>query len=173
MNPIVLSSQQRQRGAKSIEFALVFPLFFALFYAILMYGFAYLAQLTLQHAAEDGARAALEFPGPSASGAADLAARQAHARAVATQQASWLAPLEAVEVSICAAGSFCSGDTLDTAACTRESAYSTRCAVVVTLRHAYGSSPVVPSLPGLKLLLPASLQGSARSLLDGRSLPAS
>ncbi len=54
-----------QKGATAVEFAFVFPVFFLLFYGLLMYGLIFLMRLGLQHAAEDGARAALRYPATS------------------------------------------------------------------------------------------------------------
>lgn len=159
---------KRQAGAKAIEYAIVFPVFFALFYAILMYGFIFLARMSLQHAAEDGARAALNFPGSILEATTELAVRQANAMAVAAEQAEWMgAPT--VDVSICAIGTSCSDNSIDED-CTRTAAYITRCQILVTLTYSYSDNPIIPPLPGFGLLAPESLQGSARVLLDGRAL---
>lgn len=165
-----LGRYKRQTGAKAIEYAIVFPVFFAIFYAILMYGFIFLARMSLQHAAEDGARAALNFPGSMPEATPELAVRQAHAIAVATQQAGWMGS-PAVNVSICAIGTSCSDNTIDEN-CTQTAAYTTRCQILVTVTYSYRDNPIIPPLPGFGLLVPASLQGSARVLLDGRALSA-
>ncbi|GBG15886.1 argininosuccinate synthase [Novimethylophilus kurashikiensis] len=49
----------RQRGAAAIEFGLLFLLFFTMFYALVSYGVAMMLQEGFQHAAEEGARAAI------------------------------------------------------------------------------------------------------------------
>lgn len=51
--------RRKQIGAAAIEFALLFILFFAVFYALVSYAIAMLLQESFQHAAEEGARAAL------------------------------------------------------------------------------------------------------------------
>jgi Flp pilus assembly protein TadG len=50
-----------QRGATAIEFALLFPLFFAILYAIITFSLIFVAQQNLTLAAEEGARAALNW----------------------------------------------------------------------------------------------------------------
>lgn len=166
------AAQEKQIGATAIEFALAFPLFFALLYAILMYGFLFLTQMGLQHAAEDGARAVLSYPGIPNNGAGEtqLSLRQARAEAIAYQQLSWLPSREhaQIEVAICAIGtSACTG--LDPN-CQQGNAYTSRCQVIVTVSHPYGTHPLIPSLPGFNLLIPNALRGNARMLLDGRAL---
>lgn len=54
-----LRTPNRQRGAAAIEFALLFLLFFVMFYALVSYAIAMLLQESFQHAAEEGARAAI------------------------------------------------------------------------------------------------------------------
>lgn len=51
--------RQKQRGTAAIEFALLFILFFVVFYALVSYAVAMLLQESFQHAAEEGARAAI------------------------------------------------------------------------------------------------------------------
>lgn len=48
-----------QTGAAAIEFALLFTLFFVVFYALVSYAIVMLLQQGLEHAAEEGARAAI------------------------------------------------------------------------------------------------------------------
>lgn len=171
-SPSLTTAYNRQLGATAIEFALAFPAFVALLYAILMYGFLFLTQMALQHAAEDGARAALSHPGiPNESlGETQLSLRELRARATAYQQLSWMPTHERsqIDVAICLVGAnTCSG--LDPS-CQQTNASVARCQVVVTVSHPYRQYPLVPSLPGFNLLVPISLQGSARVLLDGRAL---
>lgn len=54
-----ISSGKPQQGAAAIEFVLLFMLFFSLFYALVSYAIAMMLQESLQHAAEEGARAAI------------------------------------------------------------------------------------------------------------------
>jgi Flp pilus assembly protein TadG len=165
-----INGPKRQTGATAIEYAIAFPVFFTLFYAILTYGFIFLARLGLQHAAEDGARAALRYPANIPQGVTELQIRQSQAELVSRQQISWLQS-PTVDVSICTIGADdCSGKTIDTS-CSQAAAYdfTPRCQVVVTVDYPYQQKPIVPLLPvpGFGLLVPANLQGSAKVLLDG------
>ena len=54
-----ISVRRHQRGAAAIEFALLFMLFFVVFYALVSYAIAMMLQESFQHAAEEGARAAI------------------------------------------------------------------------------------------------------------------
>lgn len=186
-----------QVGATAVEFALVFPVFFLLFYGLLTYGLIFFMRLGLQHAAEDGARAALRYPAQSCAQALgkavctaqeqrqhQFAARMGSAYVVAATQArwmnSWTAPTIAVRV--CQTGVDCLlvSDVVNCAAanCTPPvpaalacgADFATSCQIVVTLSYDYGSSPVLPRLPGFGLVTPNNLIGQARLLLDGRAL---
>lgn len=160
---------ERQAGSVAIEFAFAFPVFFALLYGILMYGFIFLTQMGLQHAAEDGAREALRYaPAP------ELSTRIANAKAAALAQINWLPDSDElqIDVGICkVASAICAGEFKDPD-CTLANAYTTRCQVVVTITYSYEEAPLVPPLPGFGLFIPSALQGSARVLLDGRALSA-
>ena len=62
MNPQKgLALARRQRGATAVEFALVFPLFFTIVYMIITFSLMMVAQQNLTLAAEEGARAALNY----------------------------------------------------------------------------------------------------------------
>ena len=51
------ASGDRERGAAAVEFALVLPLLLAILFGIVDFGRAYFADLTVTHAAREGARA--------------------------------------------------------------------------------------------------------------------
>ncbi len=188
----------RQRGATAVEFALVFPVFFLLFYGLLTYGLIFLMRMGLQHAAEDGARAALHYPVGSCDTAmgriCDAAeqkqyqfnARLSAAYATALRQASWMdfrpdqQPLQ-VTSRICLVGQDCVGAALvlscngpDCASATLPPAcgsdFLNSCQIMVTVSYDYANAPFIPTLPGMGLLTPANLTGQARLLLDGRAL---
>ncbi|QHS09978.1 TadE/TadG family type IV pilus assembly protein [Sinimarinibacterium sp. NLF-5-8] len=117
--PATHSRKHTQKGATAVEFALVFTVFFALFYALITYGLIFLMRMGLQHAAEDGVRAALRYPAQACEAALgkpateacsatergefQYQARMGQAHFVAQRQASWMdgwgAPV--VVVSIC------------------------------------------------------------------------
>jgi Flp pilus assembly protein TadG len=169
---------KHQKGATAMEFAFVFPVFFMLFYGSLMYGLIFLIQLGLQHAAEDGVRAALRYPTvtyPANNTAAQnrqlqMNARVAMALSVAATQASWMNGWQPPDIraNICLAGAECL--TSAAAAAYPDCNSTTRCQIVVTASYPYATKPVIPTMPGFGLLAPNTLLGRARVLLDGRAL---
>lgn len=186
MHACGITTDKRQQGATALEFGLVFPVFFAVFYGGLMYGFIFLAQMGLQHAAADGARAALRFqdnvtyPTPAEDDTpqeialqrrlALLQARVDAAKTVANTRAGWMngwaQPI--VEAAICPAGIECDPTTAPaTPDC---SALTPTCQIVVTVTYPYGDSPIIPTLPGFNLLAPTQLQSSAQTLFNGKTL---
>lgn len=169
---------KQQRGATAVEFAFVLPVFFMLFYAILSYGLIFLMRLGLQHAAEDGVRAALRYQQVTyASGStqqqrrqAQLQARVAWGQNVAAAQARWMNGWHVPEIraNVCVTGVACVPSTGP--AVYPDCNASTTCQIVITVTYPYDTAPVLPSLPGFGVLVPDSLQGRARALLDGRAL---
>src|SRR6202012_6207651 len=84
------AARRRERGATAVEFALLFPLFFVIFYAIVAFSLVFVAQQSLTLAAEEGARAVLNFQ--QADSLADaLSKRVGAACTTATGMANWLA----------------------------------------------------------------------------------
>lgn len=181
-----IPSYKRQKGATALEFSLVFPALFAVFYGVLMYGMIFLTQMSLQHAAADGARAALRFLDTVTNPTADeddtpqtlalkrrqalLQARIDAAKAVSETQAAWMSgwaqPI--VEAAICQAGVECDpASATGTPDC---SALTTTCQIVVSVTYPYRDSPIIPALPGFGLMAPTQLQGSARTLFNGKTL---
>lgn len=182
-------AQRRQRGTYALEFALIFPIFFALFYGVLSFGLIFTVQQSLTLAAEDGARASLRYFQPAAAGAASIEqqflGRLAHGCDVAKARAAWLGEIggKTVEPSCSAAiqGPCRSADgTIDASqkcsvvlgaaggassvACGDTQAE--QCSVTMAVSYAYGTNPLVPSLPGTTLLVPDTLQASASVTLD-------
>ncbi len=176
------------------------PLMFMLFYGALTYGLIFLLRMSLQHAAEDGVRAALHYPDQSCAQAqgstctADeqkrhqYAARLITAHATATTQARWMSlrpgtsPI-AVTSRICRVGLDCAGDVGSEAvvSCSATgcvpgtppdcgSDFTSSCQIVVTITYDYAASPFVPRVLGFGLITPARLSAQARLLLDGRTL---
>jgi Flp pilus assembly protein TadG len=186
------STAASQAGATAIEFAFVLPLMFLLFYGALTYGLIFLLRLGLQHAAEDGARAALRYPAPGcaeAKGAAcnadeeaqyQYAARLQAAYTTANARAAWMLrdgenPLGVVS-RICQDGFDCGdGDTqagsCGAAGCAPSAppdCQTVTCQIVVTVRYDYAAVPFIPTVPGFGLVTPAALTGQGRLLLDSR-----
>lgn len=153
------SSGARQRGAYAIEFALVFLMFFGLVYAIVCYGVALTLRVGLQHAAEEGARAALRYQ-KVAGTASPLPLRRAQAAAVAASRVDgWFATPPVVVAQICQSAT----DDCVTPAC--GSAWSQRCQIRVSVT-ALGIDRM---LPIMSFAMPATLTGQASMLLDGRT----
>lgn len=182
--------QRRQQGATAVEFGIVFPVFFMVFYGILNFSLIYTARLSLQHAAEEGARTALSWqqndvdpndvtvtcaPITAPSDAdGQLQRRFAHAQNVACHQAGWLAgrPNATLTVStvLCPMNANdCVADPPDEMPDCNENG---GCQIVVTLTYPYDTpgARLVPTLPGLGIMAPASIQGQARVRLDARTL---
>lgn len=149
-----------ERGVYAIEFAFVFLIIFALLYAVICYGFLLTMRLSLQNAAEDGARAGLRYQ-------VSLAARQTEADTVAKQRTDWLpAGLKAnrnVEAVICIAEESTCSQTAPPCGSTWE----TRCQMVVTVTVS-GIDGIFPAFPSFAV--PDQIAGRASTLLDGRSL---
>lgn len=68
-------TRRRQRGVYALEWAIIFPVFFMLLYGIISYGLTMLVRESMQHAAEEGARAALRYPVGIASRTGAIATR--------------------------------------------------------------------------------------------------
>ena len=149
-----------ERGVYAIEFAFVFLIIFALLYAVICYGFLLTMRLSLQNAAEDGARAGLRYQ-------VNLADRQTEADAVAKERTAWLpAGLKAnldVDAVICMAGDDICPETAPP--CGPE--WENRCQMVVTVTVS-GIEQVFPAFPSFAV--PDQVAGKASMLLDGRLL---
>lgn len=162
-----------QRGVYAVEWAIIFPVFFALLYAIISYGLTFLVRESMQYAVEEGARAALRYPSSSVlAGAASPTwlHRRTQAQNATANALAWLpanlrpAPAD-IRFHVCHLG---------TANCTASSFNpnivcntTTPCMVVVGYGVAdYRSHAIAPALPGLGLVLPASLQANASIMVD-------
>lgn len=170
------AAPRRVRGAHAVEYALVFPVFFALLYGTLAYGFIFAMRMGLQHAAEEGAREAIRYQIPPSPGDTQIALREAAAETVARTAANWLESMGSLNVKadVCLQGELNCLPTVggaeqpDTLTCGDTLAET--CQIVVTVEFPYATHPIFPSVPGLGLVMPTTLQGRARALLDGRAL---
>jgi Flp pilus assembly protein TadG len=149
-----------QHGVYAIEFAFVFLIVFALLYAVICYGFLLTMRMSLQNAAEDGARAGLRYQ-------SNLNNRKTEANSVAEQRTAWLpAALKTnrnVEAKVCMAGE----DDCSQAAPPCGPEWNNRCQMVVTVTVA-GIDALFPAFPSFAM--PDRIAGKASILLDGRSL---
>lgn len=160
---------RRQRGVYALEWALIFPVFFLLLYAIICYGLTFLVRESMQHAVEEGARAALRYPvGQSSSSWNDR--RQLSLQAVKASL-DWLPPAirptdADIKFTVCLVGN---------AACNQDSALNagltcdarTPCMILVSyVIHNYQDHAIAPAIPGFGLVLPSTLQATASILMD-------
>lgn len=153
-------SRHAQNGVYAIEFAFVFLILFALLYAVFCYGLLLTMRMSLQNAAEDGARAGLRYQ-------SNLDNRKTEASAVAMQRSNWLPPAlkanRAVAATICVA----EGDDCPPASPACGPTWSSRCQMVVTVSVS-GIDTLFPALPSFAM--PSQIAGKASMLLDGRPL---
>lgn len=166
--------QRQQGGAYAVEYAIVFPIFFMLLYGTLAYGTIFSMRLGLQHAAEEGARAALRYQQTSEPEELQITLREAAAEAVALTRASWMSSMGTLNVAadICPVSVECLptlGNKLSDDVVCGET-FLDGCQVVVAVNYPYASQPIFPSIPGLGLIFPENIQGRARLLVDGRAL---
>ncbi|MGF6723006.1 Flp pilus assembly protein TadG [Paraburkholderia sp. GAS41] len=149
---VAASCSRRERGTAAVEFAMVFPLFFVILYGIITYSLIFVAQQNLTLAAEEGARAALNYQVASSVGNA-LAARTSAACTAAKGVVTSL-----ISSTTCVSSSApCSYDgTMD--------------CVNVTLTYNYAGKPLVPTLPLASFVLPASLVSNATVQLNPENL---
>ncbi|RKF48408.1 TadE/TadG family type IV pilus assembly protein [Paraburkholderia fungorum] len=145
---LVTCRKDLQRGATAVEFALVFPLFFSIFYVIVTFSMIFVAQQSLTLATAEGARAALNYQSASTVPGA-LGLRATAACNTATHMVAQM-----IQTATCqTAQATCSYD-------------ATMTCIAVTLTYNYAASPLIPTLPGLGLLLPQNLSGTATVQLN-------
>ncbi len=143
---------REQRGATAVEFALVFPLFFTVLYAIVTFSLILVAQQNLTMAAEEGARAALNWQSNTSMQSAltnrgNAACTAAKAVAATLVQSMQCTPTS----STCGPG-------------------GTMQCVNVVLTYNYQANPLVPTLPLLGFAVPATLSSSATVQLNPENI---
>lgn len=117
----------REDGVAALEFAIVSMVFLVLLFGILTYGFIFGMDQSMNHAAEEGARAAISKSDPD--DAVD------HAKATAYERLSWLQP--SIQLSdITASHAPCSNDP------------SVEC-LTVTITYPWNTRPIIPKFVGL------------------------
>lgn len=148
-------SPRSQRGVYAIEFAMVFLIFFTVLYAVICYGMLFAFRLGLQNAAEDGARAALQYQ-------STLDARAARATTVATVRSGWMPqvirPVVSTQICLVEGTNPCSSTNCGPL-------WSQRCRVDVIVQ-ANNLSSLLPPLPSFAI--PQQITGKASMLLDLR-----
>ena len=117
----------RQDGVAALEFAIVATVFLVLLFGILTYGFIFGLDQSMNHAAEEGARAAI-----SKTTEADAIT---HAKNTALDRLSWLGSnIQSSDVAATVAD--CPNDV------------AVRC-ITVTVTYPWDTRPVIPKFPGL------------------------
>lgn len=160
--------RRAQRGVYTVEFGLVFLVLFAVLYVILTYGLVFTAQQSLNLAAQDGARKALQWQ----NGSAALSARADAARDTALAQANWIALMSEapVQVVVCSASGMLSAAAATQ--CSGEPLAADQIEVLVSF--AYRQHPLIPLLPFLgDAMVPRQLQARATVYLGPANMPAS
>lgn len=153
-----------QRGVYALEFALVLPVFFLVLYAVLAFAFVFFVRMNLQYAAEEGVRAALRYQ-------TSQGARLQQAVTVTKSRTSWMPAVPDVVADICFQGSACEPTSTPMApAVACGSTLASACQIVVVASYNYAAHPLLPALPGLGLVLPATLRATAAVLVDDKTL---
>jgi len=116
---------QRQDGVAAVEFAVVSMVFLVLLFGILTYGYIYSMDQSLNHAAEEGARAAI--------------ATTTEAAAITTAQTTAYARLQTYQPSLLST---------DVVATVGDCDSGFRC-ITVTITYPWATRPIIPKFPGL------------------------
>lgn len=150
-----LSPPRCQRGVYAIEFAVVFMTFFSILYAVICYGMLFAFRIGLQNAAEDGARAALQYQ-------SSLEDRKKRAADVATFQSDWMPQVVKPTVS----AQICRVEGVNQCSPTNcGPLWSQRCQVEVLVQANNLGSLLLP-LPSFAV--PTEIAGKASMLLELR-----
>lgn len=153
--PGIRNSARAQRGVYAVEFALVFLILFSLMYGIICYGMIFTFRMGLQNAAEDGARAALQYQNT-------VEGRRQRAQAVAVAQSNWMPSI----VNLVPTAQVCTVEDGNCASAKCGTTWVMRCQVVVTIT-ANNLRALLPPLPNFAI--PDQIVGQATMLLDGKS----
>lgn len=161
--------RRHQRGVYALEWALVFIAFFMLLYAIVSFGLGFLVRESMQWAAEDGARAALQFQN-------SRAVRKDRALAVVQSNLDWLPAGLKATINQGSNFSFMVCRLNDSASCTAnmapgaiacDPATNKPCMLQVRLTLPYAQHAFTPSLTmGLMEIAMPNLQAQAQILVD-------
>ncbi|AMD49851.1 pilus biosynthesis protein [Bordetella holmesii F627] len=132
--------------------------FFLVVYGILTWGLIFVAQQSVNYAAEEGARTALKWQGADA-----MALRAQQARTEAVRQLSWVQAMGRADatIAVCGAAGLVQGE----GACSGVALDADQLEVLV--RYPYTSGPLVPVLPGVLPWLPTQLAARASVRLGG------
>lgn len=129
-----------QKGAAVLEFALVFLPFVFILYGLIAFGMMFALKQSMTSAASDAARSAI--------GAGTPAQEVAAAKATLAKRLSWLGAKYSPTDSIDPVVGACANDAAKTC-------------ITVTVTYPYGTKPLIPAAPGLKLVTPSTLSTQA------------
>jgi len=147
--------RQRMRRAKGedgvvlVEFALVFVLFIFILYALVAFGTALALKQSVTHAAAEGARAAV--------GVVDNPSTPDDERVLKAKQE--------VRESLDWIGDKYSDDDVEARVDPCSSGSTDDC-IFVAIRYPYNDKPIVPSAPGLGVVLPDTMTSNAVVKID-------
>lgn len=144
--------QRAQRGSTAVEFALIFPVFFVILYAVVTFSLIFVAQQNMTLAAEEGARAALNW----------------------TSNSSLSTALYNRGVNACAAASQMAASLVQSMTCTPSSVQcgpgNAMYCINVALSYDYKDNPLVPNIALLSMTLPNTLYASATVQLNPENI---
>ena len=170
------NAMRRQRGVYALEWAIIFPVFFLLLYGVISYGLTMLVRESMQHAAEEGARAALRYPVGIAT--PNWSHRYTAALGAMQRNMNWL-PSAIRPNGANVKFTVCPLSATESAACTQDTPLNPAqtcderapCLVLVSYSIAnYQDHAIAPGIPGLGLVLPLTLSAHASLLIDRRML---
>ncbi len=146
-----VAGHRHGRGAAAVELALVLPLLCLLLFGIISYGYMLSFRQAISQASAEGARAAAVAPGATSSTDRLARAEQAVTSGLGTYGISCVNGVlrrDGATVGTCSISS--------PQACSGAAVAGSRC-VKVTLDYRYRDHSLLPSFPGLGIVLPSSL----------------
>jgi Flp pilus assembly protein TadG len=149
--------RRTDRGAAAIEFALVAPLLIFLLFAIIGYGYMLSFRQAISQAAAEGSRAAAVAPSALSDAEVDSRARAAINDALGSYGVT-CDPNGTLKKGSAAAGTC----TVSAPRSCTTSTVGAQC-VKVTLSYTYRDDSLVPSFPGLGIVLPENLTYSTEA----------
>lgn len=151
----MIRRRHRESGVAAVEFALIAPIFIALVLGIISYGYMLSFRQGMSQAAAEGARVFAVAPSVPVTTTGTLSTKDAAIAAINRSLSSY-------GVTCTAAGGLTRGGA-SAGTCTVPST-SSACAnnaaakcVKVEIRYSYRANPLIPSFPGLGIVLPETL----------------
>jgi hypothetical protein len=139
-----------EEGVVLIEFAFVFGLFVFILYALIAFGSALALKQSITHAAAEGARASV---GVDDDPNTALDEREEKAKEEVRDSLKWIGSDKYSDADVTAKADNCSGSSSDTC-------------MFVTIAYPYKDKPIVPSAPGLGVVMPDTMKSTAVVKID-------